>query len=320
MKKTMVLLLILTLLLAIGCAAKEESMEAPMMEESADYAASEAAEPEGFGSDEVKYGGLQTDRKVIQSAYIEMETLTFDETVKTIKDMTYEYKGYFETLQVEGKRPDRPDNEQRRDAHFVIRIPKDKYEFFLNTFEKLGNVLNNELKSDDVTDAYIDTEAHIKTLKIQEERLLALLEQANKMEDIIALEERLSQVRYEIEGYTGNLKKWDNLVEFTTVEVYVREVQEVTEPAPETTISRAVDSFIESTEAVVDILKGFVVFLFGFAPFLVIFVPLGYLVRFFWKKRKPRHPFKHKKHMQPPVYQQPPQQQQQTQAPTKKDK
>lgn len=313
MKRGFILGVIILLVFAMGCAAQEESMDAAM-EAPISSEAAEPAEPQGFGSDEAKYGGIQTDRKVIQSAYIEMETLTFDETVKTVKDMTYAYKGYFETLQVEGKRRDRLDHEQRRDAHFIIRIPKDKYEFFLNAFDELGNIINNELTSDDVTDAYIDTEARIKTLKIQEERLLALLEEATKIEDIIVLEERLSEIRYDIEGYTGNIRKWDNLVEFTTIDLYVREVQEVTEPAPESTLSKATESFAESTEAVIDLLKGFVIFLFGFAPFLVIFVPLGYLVRYFLKKRPP------KKIKFPGKSKQPLEQQQKTQAPTKKDK
>ncbi len=92
--------------------------------------ATEYAEPEGFGSDDVKYGGIQTNRKVIQSAYIVMETLAFDPSVKAVKDMTYEYKGYFETMQVDGKRMDLADHEQYRNARFVIRIPKEKYEIF----------------------------------------------------------------------------------------------------------------------------------------------------------------------------------------------
>lgn len=289
-KKTLGCLLILILIFGFGCSANEEAtyednmtMEAP---------STEAQAPEGFGTDEAKYGGIQTDRKVIQSAYIVMETLTFDETIMTVKDKTYEYKGYFETMRIDGKRMDLPDDEQYRNAYFVIRMPKDKYEHFLNAFEKMGNIIVNELNSKDVTDEYIDTEARLKTLKVQEERLLDILKTATDVEDIIVLEERLSEIRYDIEGYTGNIRKWDNLVEFTTVELRISEVQEVSEPEPEGTMSRSVESFKESTENVVEILKGLVIFAFGLAPYLVFIIPIGLGVMYIMKRRKKieRHP------------------------------
>jgi len=283
MRKAIVLFMILIMIIGVGCGAKEEAYESAPAEMATEY-----AEPEGFGNDEVKHGGIQTNRKVIQSAYIVMETLAFDPSVKAVKDMTYEYKGYFETMQVDGKRMDLADHEQYRNARFVIRIPKEKYEYFLNAFEKLGNLVVNELNSEDVTDVYVDTEARVKSLKIQEERLLNILSEATKIEDIITLEERLSNIRYDIESYSGSIRKWDNLVEFTTIELAIREVQEVTVPAPETTVSRATESFTDSTEAVVDIVKALVVFIFGFIPFLVILVPIGLLVRYFMKKRN-RH-------------------------------
>lgn len=277
----------------VGCGSKQEmANESMSYDEASPYEEVSEAAPEGFGNDEVKYGGVQTNRKVIQSAYIQMETLTFDESVNAVKDMTYEFKGYFENMQVDGKRMDRADNEQYRDANFTIRIPKDKYEYFLNAFEKLGNIINNELSSEDITDRYIDTEAHVKALLVQEERLLEILKTATKIEDIIQLEERLSQVRYEIEGYTGTIRQWDNLVDFTTIVLRISEVQEVTAPKPETTLSRAIASFLDSTAEVIDIIKGFIVFLFGFVPFLVILVPLGYVVRYFMKRHKMKTPFK----------------------------
>ncbi len=113
-----------------------------------------------------------------------------------------------------------------------------------------------------------------------------ILGKATKIEDIITLEERLSEIRYDIESYSGSIRKWDNLVEFTTIELAIREVQEVSVPAPETTVSRATESFTDSTEAVIDIVKGLVVFIFGFIPFLVILVPVGLLIRYFMKKKK----------------------------------
>jgi len=288
MKKALVYLIVIMLVFGFGCSSsKEEDYQEAMIMESMEP---EAKTSDGFGNDDVKYGGIQTNRKIIQSAYIVMETLSFDETIKTVKDKTYEYLGYFEKMRVDGKRMDLPDNEQRRDAYFIIRIPKDKYEHFLNAFENMGNVIVNELNSEDVTDVYIDTEARLKTLKVQEERLLDILKTATEVEDIIVLEERLSEIRYDIEGYTGTIRKWDNLVDFTTVQLEISEVQKVTEPKPEGMMSRSVETFVESTEDVAEILTNFVIFAFGFTPYLIILVPLGFGVNFIAKRRKPKSP------------------------------
>ena len=54
---------------------------------------------------------------------------------------------------------------------------------------------------DDVTLRYVDVDSHKKALETEQERLLALLEKAENVEDIITIENRLSDVRYELENY-----------------------------------------------------------------------------------------------------------------------
>ena len=291
MKKFILLIIIPMLFIYAGCSSEPDYS----YEDNVAYEANEmieTTEDEGFGNDDLKYGGVQTDRKIIQSAFIEMETLTFDDSIEVVKNMTYEYKGYFEGMQIDGKRMDLADNEQYRTAVFRIRIPKNKFEYFLNSFEKLGNIINNELSSVDVTDRYIDTESHVKTLIIQEERLLEILKSAVNIEDIIKLEERLSQVRYEIESFSGTIRKWDNQVEFTTVDLRIMEVQKVSHPKPKSTALKAVDSFLDSTEAVIEILKGLIILTFGLIPFLIVILPVILVVRYFSKKNKIKLSFK----------------------------
>lgn len=284
--KKMVLLLTLTMLIfSMGCSAQKPVT----YEESASTEAQtemDTSAENGMSSESPKYGGIQTNRKIIQNAFIQMETLAFDDIIIEIKEKTYEFGGYFEVMRVDGKRMDKNDIQQNRDANFVIRIPKEKYEIFISSFGDLGNIIRNELNSVDVTDQYIDTEARLEALKVQEERLLKILESATKIEDIITLEDRLSVVRYEIEGFQGTINKWDNLVQFTTVELSIREVNEMTQPKPDTLLTRSIDSFLSSIDGVTVILKAMVVFLFGFLPYLVILVPVGLIIRYFVNKHK----------------------------------
>lgn len=80
-----------------------------------------------------------------------------------------------------------------------------------------------------VTDEYYDIEARLKSLRTQEERLLALLEQSGSLEDIVQLEQALSDVTYEIEKLTGTLRNYDSLIEYMTVTIDLREVTRETE-------------------------------------------------------------------------------------------
>ncbi len=272
-------MLLLALVLIAGCASQDEvHMESKEV-------TSEAVVDSGLANDSSEYGGLQTNRKIIQNAYVVMETLSFDDVVSKVKENTYEFKGYFESMRIDGKRMDVDDDMQNRYANYTIRIPKDKYEEFLSSFGKLGNIIVNELNSEDVTDRYIDTEARLSALKVQELRLLEIMSNATEIEDIIALEERLSEVRYEIEKYTGDIRKWDNLVEFTTIQLEVREVREISEPVPDGLLKRSTEQFNNSIDTMSELLQMLVVLSFGVAPFLVIIIPIGLVVRYFDKRR-----------------------------------
>lgn len=275
-------LLILLLVASTACSSGPKEEATYDVNEVGTEMAQEKAE--GPGDDGTAYSGLQTNRKVIQRARVIMETLTFDETVTAVKEKVYEEGGYFETMRVDGERMDRGERMQSRDAYFVIRVPANRLEYFLTTFKKVGNVIVNELNSDDVTDQYVDTESRLNALRVQEERLLTIMKEATEIEDIIALEQRLSDVRYEIEKYTGSLRKWDNLVDMATIELDLSEVREISEPEPETLWSRSVEGFIESTEGVLDLLQNLVVFCVALVPYLVVFVPIGLFVRWAYKK------------------------------------
>ena len=63
---------------------------------------------------------------------------------------------------------------------------------------------------DDVTLRYVDVDSHKKALETEQERLLALLEKAENVEDIITIENRLSDVRYELENYESQIRLLDN--------------------------------------------------------------------------------------------------------------
>ncbi len=117
-----------------------------------------------------------------------------------------------------------------KNAEFVFRIPVGELDGFAAFVESSANVLNKTQGGDDVTVQYFDTESRLQSLRIQQERVTAILEQATKISDILEIESELTRIRTEIEELTTTLRRLDNLTDYATVTVYISEV-DVYEPA-----------------------------------------------------------------------------------------
>lgn len=164
-------------------------------------------------------------RKLIRRIQISAETLMFDKAMEAI---TYEVKnlgGYSESSEIYEKGSY---HSESRYAYLTLRIPSNKVEQLLNLVGENTNILNKKETTEDVTLSYVDTESRVKSLEIQQDRLLKLLEEADSLENIIILEQRLSEVRYELEEYASRLRNYDNLVEYATLTLEINEVNKIT--------------------------------------------------------------------------------------------
>ena len=291
------LLAALILVASMGCARSAKDIS-PTREQ-ADSATEEAApqapaeEPAGDGDfgfnrgdDEmVEYdkaaGETAQDygNKIIKTAYMDMETYDFDETLQKMQDLLEGMGGYVESSNVSGQSL-HDDGYISRYAHFEFRVPAASYETFINSVGDLGNVLSSSQGGQDISYQYMDTEARLKSLEVQEERLLSILEKAEKIEDVISLEQELSRVRYEIESLQGQLRHWDNLVSFSRVSVDVSEVKEYTDitEKPDTLGERIGDTLRRSLKSLVNFLETVLVVLTAVLPFLLLFGVIALIV------------------------------------------
>lgn len=169
--------------------------------------------------------------KIIYTGYAEIETIDFDESVKHVYTMVERYNGFIQSSYVTGS--DYSTKYYGRDsfrrAHFTIRIPKEKYTAMTDGLSELGNVTYSSNEAQNITSYYTDTESRLKAYRTEEGRLLEILEKADTVADMITIEDRLSTVRYNIESLTSQLKNWDSQVNYSTVELELREVKELSE-------------------------------------------------------------------------------------------
>lgn len=229
-------------------------------------------------------------RKIILNAELEMETLEFDKTIQNLNAAIQKTGGYVSDSSQSGS----GEGNSRRNYYITARIPTDKYNDFLNATAEAGNIIYKSESSSDVTSQYIDVEARLLTLKQQEERLLALLEQSGDLESLIIIEERLSDVRYEIELFEVQKRTFDDLISYSTVNLSVQEVRIITEtndaffPQLADSISGSWTNFVSGVQN----------FIFGFIyalPTLIIWGGIIFGIVIFAKKMRKKRKSNNKK-------------------------
>ena len=189
-----------------------------------------AMEPESPQQENSVY--QNSDAKLIRRAELSIQTTEFDQAVSALDDLVNGHGGYYENASVYAG--------SYRNAHanrrgeYIIRIPAERYEEFRSSTGELGYVVHSSQSSENVGERYYDTEAKLKTQRTKQERLLKLLEQAGTMEDIISLENALSDVEFQIEQMSSTLNRYDSLIGYATFTIYLEEVAQVTEEVGET--------------------------------------------------------------------------------------
>jgi hypothetical protein len=221
-----------------------------------------------------------SERKIIKSAAIQMETLQFDDTVNALINKTKNVGGYIESSTIQGKRIQDKDTLQNRTARLVIRVPKQLFEQFILDVGNFGNVINKSTSGEDVTAQYFDTEAHLKSLRIHEERLLEILKKTVQLKDIVELERELANVRYQIESLTGTLRKWDNMIDYSTLNIEIYEVQEIKEAKqkPISMWGQMSHGFTKSVSSIVEGVKQLIISIAYLIPYIIVIFVIGYII------------------------------------------
>ena len=206
------LLMVCALLSGCGAGSKSDGYAlatTEMAEEAAyDYAtddiylnetASYAEEPmtgtaEG-GSESSEVEVKDTARKLIKNVDLEVETEEFDVLMQTITEKTESFGGYVESSYTYNG--SNYYGNSNRNSSLTLRIPAEKLDAFLSAVAECSNVISKNESVTDVTLQYVDMKSHKEALETEQARLLELLEQAESVEDIITIESRLSEVRYQ---------------------------------------------------------------------------------------------------------------------------
>lgn len=301
MKKTISLLLAFLLLVSLcACGGSadttaSESIAAPAaaepMAEVSTYAADDAgglsaanamaSRSDSRSASESESAPENDGSKIIYSAEATVETTDFDGSIAKLGQMVDEYKGWVESSSLNGSNyySISRGSSGNRSASYTLRIPSDKFDALMTSLSQIGNVPYTYTYTENVTSQYYDTQARLTAYETQETRLLEMMEKAETVSDVIAIEEKLTELRYQIESLQSALNNWDRQVSYSSLYLTVEEVREYTPEAEQSYLQELWQALTGAFRDLGRFFKELLVFLVSAIPTLLVLTALFFILR-----------------------------------------
>jgi hypothetical protein len=282
------------LLAVVGCGAAPapRPMEVPSVVEVEKevVARAPAAEvPTGYGAIDEETARI-AERMVIHTVELRLIVKDTQASLEAVQSLAGELGGYVASSRTWH-------TEEQLSASLTLRVPADQLNTALEKLRALALEVDSEnISGEDVTQEYVDLEARLRNEEAYEKELLALLteirERTSKAEDILAVYERLTEVRGRIEQIKGRMQYLENMSAMATITVELipsELMQPITVAGwhPTGTARSAIRALINAFQFFVD--AAIWIVLFGLPVLIIIAVPfvvLWYIIR--WLRRRKR--------------------------------
>ncbi|MFQ6808863.1 MAG: DUF4349 domain-containing protein [Blautia sp.] len=250
---------------------------------------------EGMKENEGEVKAQNTSQKLIRYLDYTIETKEFDTFVQELGELVSTAKGYVEQSEVSQDEA-QSYAQGKRYASYTLRIPADGLEAFKQELQEKGTITRQSERVEDVTLNYVDVESHITALKTEQDSLLKMLEQADTIETILAIQNQLTQVRYQLESYESQKRTYDNDINYSTVYVYVQEVERESQNT-DTYGGELLEKLSGNFHGILTGLRSFSLWFLGAMPYWIL---LGLLFLVFWVVYKKATKKKRKAHDKEP--------------------
>ncbi|MBE6980022.1 MAG: DUF4349 domain-containing protein [Ruminococcaceae bacterium] len=272
LKMSLAVLLVMSLL--AGCGGSSMAADsAPAMKQEAAIEAPMAEAPmlNGSISDAGTGAGnsiADTEQKLIKTVRMDVETEDLENLLPQISGKISSLGGYVENQELYNGSA--YSSYRHRSASLTVRIPAENLDGFVEDVKGVSNVVTYNESTENVTLRYVSTESRMKALEVEQERLLELLGKAENMADLLEIEARLTDVRYELENVTSQLRVLSNQVDYATIHLYISQVKVYTEVEEQTVWQRIGSGFKENLRSIGEDMTDFFVWLVTYSPQLIL--------------------------------------------------
>lgn len=230
-----------------------------------------------FGPETAQVDTSSAGTKIVRDGLITLEVKNYQNFSARLPALVQQYGGYIETSAENAG--------DAKNGSFVIRVPYGNFSELVARIESLGNVQGKQLSGRDVTDELIDAQARLRNLQKQEQSLLALMDKAGGVNDLLSVENELARVRGEIEALQGKLKNIDNAVIYSTLRLEVKEVVKPRVEPAKGTFAKAAENFKDSLVKMVNLISSLVSMAGWILPWALVLSAVG-AAAYFYLKRK----------------------------------
>lgn len=300
-RKLLALLLCLMLMLALtACGASSGTKELAYDQTADNFMVAETMAANSLTEESAASAQVPENRKWIVTVDMSAETEDMDTLIDGLQEHIDSMGGYVQNQRISNG--SYRSNYRYRSANLTIRIPAESVDNFTEKVSGMSNVTHSSKDLEDITLSYVATESRMKALQTEEERLLVLMEQAETMSDLLEIEARLTDVRYELESVTSQLRSYDNLVSFATIYLNIEEVKEYTPVAEKTRWEKITEGFVKSLKGVWNGFLDFMVWFVVNIPYILVFGVIIFVVVWILRKATQKKKVKKAFHTwQPPA-------------------
>lgn len=231
------------------------------------------------------------EEKLVYHCNLDIETLDYPAAIASIKQTITKYGGVIQSESESDSGQNWYYADYRKTSgtmhnYLEVRIPSKEYETFLAELDGVGKIISKSTSVDNISQQYYDTTAQIEALQIQEKNLLAMLEKCESIEDMITVEQRLSEVQYELNSLQTTRRYMDMDVAYSYVNISISEVMEYRKDSEavkrNTFMDRLKHTIMSTGKGFLSFLEGLLFLIIGLFPYILVILVL-YKV-FFHKK------------------------------------
>jgi hypothetical protein len=181
----------------------------------------------GDGGDAAAASGASAaiqNRAIIKTGRVRIEVDNATATRAHLESRVTELGGY---VSASDSTRHQENNETWLEGYVVLRVPSENFSTMKAAAGEDATVLSEQEETEDVTDQLVDLNARLENLRAERDQLRSLYNRSNSTEDVLAVQERLSDVQGEIERLEAQKRSLEDRVAFSTLRV------EYEEPRPE---------------------------------------------------------------------------------------
>ena len=225
------------------------------------------------------YSEVSSDsRKIIKQASVNIETKNSEELIKKINDNVKSANGYVSSLEENNY------NEYKR-ISTTVNVPPEKLDEFLEFLSENGTITEKSVVTSDITDSYTETASKIKAYETEEKALLGILEKCENVQDTITVQNRLSEVRSELEAMKSKKKLYDSQISYSEITISVVQVERESRVVKGFG-SEVSEKFSESLYNLGQFFRNLAVFLLGASPYILVLIAVIVLAVIVIKRKK----------------------------------